>query len=517
MSGSDLRQLKREFDEADPGSTGYIGPAELRSICIKRGLIQPSEEDIRAMLLQMDANNDGHVSFREFCAFHHRFADPARVSRLTPFLQQSVSSRMAASRPFTAPVFSSSAASSSFSVSVAPPTISALADGFPFFQRPSEPQGVRGYRAANSTGAPGGSGGSGGGDDWSSSGENNNSPSPRVAVWMPSQKAATATEAADDPEQQPNNPSRAGGAGYPGPSGPAMRRPWSALPRMSSTGSTSRAPDLELGRKESKEDLKRVLAAELQQQHQQQQLQQERQQLPGGRDSTPAAPVAASPRARSVQQRGAGGSTSGRGGFMERSTARVAFDERDDDFGGSGPSVGSSDDEGDGEDGDNDAADDDFHESSRMRGVAAAQFRMRPGQHPPPPSHRQQQQLQQPQQQHGRPLPSSQQPPPTQRLLRPEESNSSAGRLAAVPSRRSVVATRGSNHHRGEPAVDSDEGSDGPAVDSDNGDGDNDALNDGDRRRQGGGSGGSGGGGGGGGGSGNRGSHGAGLRPAWMS
>ena len=103
-TSTDLRRLKREFDAADPHSLGYIGPPELRNICQQRGLIA-TEEQVRAMLLTMDSNSDGKISFREFCAFHHKFADPGKASKLSPFLQESVNRRSTGTvpRPFTAP------------------------------------------------------------------------------------------------------------------------------------------------------------------------------------------------------------------------------------------------------------------------------------------------------------------------------------------------------------------------------------------------------------------------------
>ena len=103
-TSTDLRRLKREFDAADPHSLGYIGPPELRKICQQRGLIA-TEEQVRAMLLTMDSNSDGKISFREFCAFHHKFADPGKASKLSPFLQESVNRRSTGTvpRPFTAP------------------------------------------------------------------------------------------------------------------------------------------------------------------------------------------------------------------------------------------------------------------------------------------------------------------------------------------------------------------------------------------------------------------------------
>ena len=107
MASGDLRALKREFDSADQQGNGYINAAQLRHICVERGL-DPSNEDVRDMLSTMDIDDDGKVSFREFCAFHHKFADPAKASQLKPFQQRTVSSRPAtASRPFTAPAISS--------------------------------------------------------------------------------------------------------------------------------------------------------------------------------------------------------------------------------------------------------------------------------------------------------------------------------------------------------------------------------------------------------------------------
>lgn len=220
--GAELRQLKREFDAADPEGNGYIGPTQLRDICLKRGVIRPTEADIRAMLKQMDANNDGQVSFREFCAFHHRFADPAKAAQLTPFIRDSLASRMAAGRPFTAPVVGSSSFSSLPNNAPPPPPGKSLADDFPFFQHSASPhhedahpeipdQVDRRLESAQRT---------------------------------PSAAAAAAPMGAQASLMEPSAPSR------------LAWRPQSAAPRLNNSLPLPRSSLHNLGRAESKEELK---------------------------------------------------------------------------------------------------------------------------------------------------------------------------------------------------------------------------------------------------------------------
>eukprot|EP00750_Incisomonas_marina_P002432 INCI12312.1.p1 GENE.INCI12312.1~~INCI12312.1.p1 ORF type:complete len:413 (+),score=63.06 INCI12312.1:409-1647(+) len=210
--GAELRQLKREFDSADPEGNGYIGPKQLRDICLKRGVIRPTEADVRAMLKQMDANNDGQVSFREFCAFHHRFADPAKAAQLTPFIRDSLASRMAAGRPFTAPVMGSSLLPSAPGQS--------LADDFPFFQSSAPPQ--------------------------------------HANRMLPAQvdQRLESTQRAPSVSDAPTTTTSTGAQASHTATSHLAWRPHSAAPRLNNSSSLPHASLHQLGRTESKEDLK---------------------------------------------------------------------------------------------------------------------------------------------------------------------------------------------------------------------------------------------------------------------
>lgn len=70
MAASDTREA---FDSIDVSGDGFISSSELGAAMRRLGL-NPTKSDICAALLELDANNDGRVSFPEFKKYFRRFA-----------------------------------------------------------------------------------------------------------------------------------------------------------------------------------------------------------------------------------------------------------------------------------------------------------------------------------------------------------------------------------------------------------------------------------------------------------
>jgi Ca2+-binding EF-hand superfamily protein len=68
LRADQLFEIQTAFHQIDSNHNGYITSAEMRD-CFQRLNIRYSEEDIQRVLLNMDFNRDGQVSYDEYMAF----------------------------------------------------------------------------------------------------------------------------------------------------------------------------------------------------------------------------------------------------------------------------------------------------------------------------------------------------------------------------------------------------------------------------------------------------------------